>query len=178
MFKTGLELTAQYRRSELDEERSGDWLIGEARLSPAEKPLLTRDGKIWKVQFIYRIKAGKRHVFEPTLRYTNWDLDGAAMAHAGPSLQLTYLYLTPKLVLDANVLWHTHRSDVVHPVYGKKLDVDRYGFALTAFYDLFHSKRWRAFASLDVFREDANIAFFESDASMLLIGAIWRHQRK
>ena len=121
---------------------------------------------------------GERHVFEPTVRYTDWQLDGDAMAHAGPKLQMTYLYITPKLVIDANLIWQTYRSDAVHPVYGKTLDVDRYGLAVTAFYDLFNSKRWRAFASVDLFRDHANIAFFDSDASMLLLGAIWRHRRK
>ena len=55
------------------------------RLDPADRPLLDRDGDIWKAQVLYRIKSGERHVFEPALRYTNWDLDGAAMAHAGPA---------------------------------------------------------------------------------------------
>jgi len=178
MFKTGLELTAEYRQYDHDVEASGDFLIDEGRLDPADQPLLDRDGDVYKLQFRYRLRVGKRHVFEPTVRYSDWGLDGAAMAHAGPSLQLTYLYLTPKLVLDANVIWRTHRADAVHPVYGKRLDVDRFGVALTAFYDLFKTKRWRAFASLDFFREDANIAFFESDVSMLLVGAIWRHGRK
>jgi hypothetical protein len=178
MFKTGLEFTAQYRRYEHDQELSGEWLIDQSRLDPADQPLLNRDGDIWRAQFLYRIKSGKRHVFEPTLRYTNWDLDGAAMAHAGPTVQLTYLYLTPKLVLDLNVLYHTHEADTVHPVYGQVLEADRYAMGLTAFYDLFKAKRWRALASIDFVREDTNIPFFDSKANAFYFGAIWRYKRE
>ncbi len=178
MFKTGLEFTAQYRRYEFDEGRSGDWLIDQGRLNPAEQPLLNRDGDIWRALFRYRVKAGKRHVFEPAVRYTNWDLDGAAMAHAGPALQLTYLYITPKLVIDTNLIYHTHEADAAHPVYGSVMEAERYSAGIAAFYDLFGAKRWRALASIDVVRESANIAFFDSRVSAFYVGAIWRHGRE
>jgi hypothetical protein len=178
MFKTGLEFTAQYRQYEFDEERSGDWLVTEGRLNPASVPLLNRNGNIWRAQFRYRIRTGERHVFEPTLRYTNWDLDGAAVAHAGPSLQLTYLYITPKLVVDLNLLYHVHESDTVHPVYDTVLEADRYAVAVTVFYDLFKAKRWRAIGNADFARENTNIAFFDSKVIALTVGAIWRHGRK
>jgi hypothetical protein len=178
MFKTGLEFTAQYRQYRFDEERSGDWLIGEGRLSPAEQPLLDRNGSIWRAQFLYRIKAGKHHVFEPTVRYTNWDLDGEAMAHAGPTLQLTYLYIKPRLVVDVNVVAHTHEADTAHPAYGTVLEANRYAAGITAFYDLFKAKRWRALASVDIVRESANIEFFDSRVNAFYVGAIWRHRRK
>jgi hypothetical protein len=93
-------------------------------------------------------------------------------------LQLTYLYLTPKLILDVNVVYHTHESDAVHPVYDQILEADRYAVGLTAFYDLFKAKRWRAVASIDFVREDANIDFFDSEANAFYLGAIWRHSRK
>ena len=112
------------------------------------------------------------------IRYTNWDLDGSAIAHAGPSLQVTYLYLRPKLVLDANLIYRTHRADAVHPVYGETLEADLYAGGLTFFFDLFNHKRWRALASIDFAREDANIDFFDSEVNALYLGAIWRHARK
>jgi hypothetical protein len=49
---------------------------------------------------------------------------------------------------------------------------------VTAFYDLFGAKRWRALASIDFLREDANIDFFDSDVNAFYFGAIWRHRRK
>jgi hypothetical protein len=178
MFKTGLEITAQYRRYKHDREESGNWLVGEGRLIPALQPLLVRDGTVWRAQAAYRIKVAKRHVFEPFIRYTNWDLDGAAMAHAGPSLQLTYLYISPRLVLDAIVHYHTHEAEAIHPAYGKTIEADRYGLGFTAFYDLFKRERWRAVASIDSFREVANVDFFDTKVNTFYLGAVWRHKRR
>jgi hypothetical protein len=130
--------------------------------------------KVWSDPYVEGVDrvATDRHVFEPTVRYLNLDLDGAAMAVDGPRVQLTYLYLTPKLVLDAVLIYGTQESDTVHPVYGEALDVRRTGVAVVAFYDLFKKARWRAYASVDYFREDANIAFFDSKVKVLSIGAI------
>ena len=178
MFGTGLEFTATFREFQHDEERSGDWLVGQGRLDPALQPLLNRNGDSTIIQFLYRIKVSDRHVFEPTVRYLNFDLEGAAMAVDGLMVRLTYLYLTPKLVLDANLFYGTQDADTVHPVYGEALDVQRTGVAIIAFYDLFKKARWRAYASVDYFREDANIAFFDSKVKALGIGAIWRYRRK
>jgi len=178
IFNTGLEVTATFREFKHDDERSGDWLIDQGRLDPDLQPLLDRNGNSTVIQFLYRIKASKRHIFEPALRYVDHDVDGAAIAVSGPFVQLTYLYLTPKLIIDANLILGKQEADAVHPVYGEVLDVRRTGLAVTAFYDLFKVPRWRAYASADFFREDANIAFFDSKISTLGVGAIWRYGRK
>jgi hypothetical protein len=177
IFKTGLEITGTFREYEHDEETSGDWLIDQGRLDPAQQALLDRNGKIWNVQFLYRIKSGS-HVFEPTLRYTETDLDGAAMANNGPSVKLTYLYLTPKLIIDVNLLFHDYESNEVHPVYGETLDAERWGATCTVFWDLFKAKRWRAMASAEYVREEANIDFFDSKVAAAHLGAVWRFRRK
>jgi len=178
MFKTGLEFTATYRQFQHDQERSGDWLIGEARLNPAEQPLLNRNGDVWILQLLYRVKVAKVHVFEPAVRYQKDNLDGAAMRNDGYVLALTYLYLTPKLVLDVNLLYRELGSDVTHPVYDEVLDGKRYGVGFTAFYDLFKKPRWRAWAGVEYFREDTSIDFFNAKASSVMFGAIWRHAKK
>ena len=48
----------------------------------------------------------------------------------------------------------------------------------TAFWDLFKAKRWRALASAEFIREDANLDFFDVKVSAVHFGAIWRHRRK
>ena len=178
MFKTGLEFTATFREVRHDQERSGEFLVGEGRLDPALQPLLSRSGDSLALQFLYRVRAKKRHVFEPSIRYTDLDLDGAAMRSKAYALRLTYLYLTPKLVIDANLVLGTHEADEVHPVYGRVKEGDRLGGAVAAFYDLFNKKRWRAYAMAEHFKEDANIDFFDSKSSALSIGVLWRHVRK
>ena len=100
IFKTGLELTATYRWLTHNVENSGEWLIDQGRLDPDEQHLLQRDGSSLRLQALYQINL-KQHRFEPAIRYINNDLDGAAMAARGFSTQLTYLYLSRKVVLDA-----------------------------------------------------------------------------
>ena len=91
---------------------------------------------------------------------------------------MTWLYITPKLIVDTIVAYGTREADAVHPVYGETLDVKHTGVALTAFYDLFKVKRWRAYASADYFRENANIAFFDSKVRAFSLGVIWRYRRE
>jgi len=173
---TGLEFTLTYREYQHDDERSGDWLIGRGRLDPNQQPLLNRSGNILDLRFLYRIKSG-RHVFEPSIRYTDSDFDGAAMANKGPSVRLTYLYLTPKLVLDVNLLYHGYKAKEVHPVYGETLDANRWGATIAAFIDLFKAQRFRAMVSAEYVRENANIDFFDSGISAVHVGVIWRYRR-
>jgi hypothetical protein len=177
ILRTGLEVTLTYREYQHDDETSGSWLIAQGRLDPTQQSLLDRNGNIWKIQFLYRIKSGP-HVFEPSISYTDSDFDGAAMANKGPSIKLTYLYIAPKLVLDGNLLFNTYKSKVSHPVYGEVLDAKRWGATLTAFYDLFNAQRFRAMLSAEYVRENANIDFFDSRVSSISAGVIWRYRRQ
>jgi len=175
---TGLELTVTDRFYRFDEEKSGDWLIGEGRLDPAKQPMLDRDGDILRLQALYRIDV-KPHRFEPVIRYVNDYHNGAAIANKGFSLQVTYLYLSPKVVLDANLVYGKRKADEVHPVYDKVLDADRWGAALAAFIPvtLFETSGWNVFAGAEVFQENANIDFFDSRIASISAGLIWRYRR-
>jgi hypothetical protein len=180
ILNTGLELTLTERDYRHDAENSGDWLIGQGRLNPADQPLLSREGEVWRAQALYRIDTeNKRHRFEPAIRYNNDNHDGAAMANQGLTLRMTYLFLSPKVVLDANVIFGNREADAVHPVYGQTLDWDRYGVALTAFIPLKLGKnnRWRVFVGGEFFREDANIDFFDTQIASLNAGVLWRYNR-
>jgi len=177
ILRTGLEVTLTYREYQHDDETSGSWLIGQGRLDPGQQSLLDRNGNFWKVQFRYRIKSGP-HVFEPSIIYMDSDLDGAAMANKGPAIRLNYLYITPKLVLDGNLLLNAYEAKEAHPVYGEVLDAKRWGATLTAFYDLFNARRFRAMLSTEYVRENANIDFFDSRVSSISAGVIWRYRRQ
>jgi len=48
----------------------------------------------------------------------------------------------------------------------------------SAFFDLFKKPRWRAWAGAEYFREDTSIDFFDTKASSVMFGAIWRHTKK
>jgi hypothetical protein len=178
MFKTGLEFTATYRDHRHDAERSGDFLVGQGRLDATLQPLLSRQGDSLVLRFLYRFEVKKRHIFEPTIRYTKLKLDGAAMRSDAYAVRLTYIYRTPKLAIDANLVMGTHKADAVHPVYGTVKEADRLGGSVVMFFDLFNKKRLRAFAMAEYLTETANIDFFDSKIGSLSIGVFWRHGRK
>ena len=178
ILNTGLELTLTERDQKYTAENSGDWLIDEGRLDPADQPLLNREGESWQGQALYRIDtANKRHRFEPAIRYNKDDHDGAAIANQGPTLKLTYLYMTPRIVIDANAVLGSREADAVHPVYGQTLDWNRYGASLSAFVPikLGNKNRWRAFVAVEYFRDDANINFFDTHVASILAGLVWRY---
>jgi hypothetical protein len=180
IFNTGLELTLTTRDYRHDTETSGDWLIAQGRLDPADQPLLIREGEVWRAQALYRIDTeNKRHRFEPAIRYNNDNHDGAAMSNQGSTLKLTYLYMTPKIVLDTNFVIGSREADAVHPVYGQTLNWNRYGVGLTAIIPvkLGENNRWRVFVGGEFFREDANVDFFDTQVASILAGVLWRYNR-
>ena len=179
ILNTGLELTATTREYRHDEENSGDWLIGQGRLTPGQQPLLDRDGDILTLQALYRIESAQ-HRFEPAIRYIDDNHDGAALAKKGYALQLTYLFRSPKVVLDANLTYGSRKADETHPVYSETLDTDRWGAALTAFIPVkaFKSSRLSIFITGEIFQENANIDFYDSRVGSLSAGLIWRHIRQ
>ncbi len=65
------------------------------------------------------------------------------------------------------------------PIYGKILETDRWGAALTAFIPVkaFKSSRLSVFVTAEIFREDANIDFYDAKVSSLSAGLIWCHGR-
>jgi len=178
ILNTGLELTATVRQYQFDEENSGNWLVSEGRLNPDQRSLLNRDGDVLRLQALYRFDL-KSHRFEPAVRYVKDFHNGAAISNNGFSIRLTYLYLSPKFLLDFNVIYGKRKADEVHPVYGKVLDANRWGVALTAFIPVkrFDGSVLSVFVSGEIFRENANIDFFDSKISAINAGLVWRFIR-
>jgi hypothetical protein len=180
IFGTGLELTVTDRFYRFEEESSGDWLISENRLDPDDQQLLERDGDILRIQALYRFDVRKRHRFEPAVRWVDDDHDGAAIANTGYALQLTYLYRSPKVIVDANLTYGTREAKETNPIYGSLLETDRWAGALTAFIPVkrFTSSALNVVVGGEVYRESANIDFYDSSLGMVFAGVLWRHIRK
>lgn len=180
IFDTGLELTGTWRKRELDAETSGTWLVGQNRLPASALPLLNRDGDIWNLQALYRVDIGQRHRLEPAFRYFSDDLKGAAMADTGTTLQMTYLFFTPTLIVDVNALFSQREAEAVHPVYDQRLDRKRYGAGLTLFFRVrrFENSALNLTLGGEYYRENANIAFFDSEVASVNVGFLWRHIRQ
>jgi hypothetical protein len=178
ILNTGLELTATVREYSYDEENGGDWLVDQGRLESDQQHLLDRDGDAMTLQALYRIEKNKNR-FEPAVRYIKEDLDGSAVELEGYSLQLTYLYLSPKVVIDTNLIYGVREATDVHPVYGKVLDTERWGTSVTAFIPI---KKWKTsqmsvLIAAEVFWENANIDFYDSRINSISVGLLWRHNR-
>ena len=178
-FGTGLELTVTDRFYRFGQESSGDWLISEGRLDPEQKSLLDRNGDILRIQALYRIDV-KRHRFEPAVRWVDDDHDGAAIANDGFEFKLTYLYASPKVILDANLLYGVREAKEVNPIYGEVLDTNQVAAALTVFFPVkrFTSSVLTVFVGGELFDENANIDFYDSSLSMVHAGVLWRHIRR
>jgi len=176
---TGLELTVTSRWYRFDDEKSGAWLIGQGSLNPIDQPLLERDGNVLRLQALYRFHK-KKHHFLPAIRYVNDDHRGDAVANTGVTLQLTYLYIRPGILLDTNILYGMRRTKETHPVYGETLDSDRFGAGLTAFITLkkYESSVLSLYVGGEIFREDANVDFFDSRLAMVTAGVFWGYNRK
>ena len=180
IFGTGLELTITDRFYRFDEESSGDWLISQNRLDPEQQPLLDRNGDILRIQALYRVDVKDRHRFEPAVRWVDDDHDGAAVATTGYSLQLTYLYRSRKVILDAIVAYGSREAKETNPIYRTLLETDRKTAALTAFIPVkkFKSSVLNAVVGGEIYRESTNIEFYDSSIDMIFAGVLWRHIKK
>jgi len=179
IFKTGLELTATVRQYRHEDERSGEWLVSQGRLNTNQLPLLNRDGEFVRLKLLYKIKL-KQHRLEPAFRYTFHNHQGDAVANKQQSFLLDYIYLSPKVVFDAKLIYGKRKADTIHPVYNEILEGDRYGFALAALFPviLFKSKGWNILVSAEYVKEIANIDFYDSSLAGFNMGLMWRHTRQ
>lgn len=172
-----LQLQYSYRNIELDDEYSGIFL----GLSPSERALLDREGKVHKAETLYRFFFdGKKHVLIPAVIYTDLDLDGDAMANDGLDFQLSYGYNSDSYSLVVNVLIGYEDYDKVNPIYFKKRDEDHYGAGLIGFY---HNpfgwsapgfKRTSLYFKTDYLNSDSNIDFYDTEIFSVGTGLFFR----
>ena len=172
-------MTATVRQYRHEDERSGEWLVSQGRLNADQVPLLNRDGDFLRFKALYKIKL-KQHRLEPAFRYTLHNHQGEAVANNQLSFLLDYLYLSPKIVFDAKVIFGKRKADTIHPVYNEILEGDRYGAALAALIpvNLFKSKGWNILVSAEYIKEYANIDFYNSSIAGVNLGLMWRHTKQ
>mgnify|MGYP001818942831 CR=1 FL=1 len=180
MFKTGLELTATVRWYRYDLEKSGSWLVDQRRLETEDLALLTRDGNIMRFQGLYRFNLGAKHRLEPAIQAIFDNRIGNAVANQGFAGKLTYLYLTPKIILDFNVVYGQRNAQEVHPVYNERGDSDRFGIAFTFIkpFKVTEKSIWSFWGSAEYFQEDSKIDFFDSSVTALMAGIAWKSRTK
>ena len=93
---SAFELTLSYRDIGIDMERSGQGVLSVA-CDVACQDLLRRGGDqiFGELSYLIRLRANRRHMFRPTVRYTTHDLDGDAIAGDSYLLQLNHVFMGP-----------------------------------------------------------------------------------
>ena len=141
MFGTELELTATARIYRFEDEKSGQWLLGQNRLAAEELGDLDRNGTVYRIQALYIIGKGK-HKFLPAFRYRLDNHDGTAISNQGYLAKFTYLYFTKRLVLDVNAGYGQVWAEGENPIYGQTMETNRYigGFSAIVPFKLFKKR--------------------------------------
>ncbi|MFQ5937404.1 MAG: DUF2860 family protein, partial [Acidiferrobacterales bacterium] len=127
---SGLRLRYSQREVKLDLELSGRTQLG---LPLPQAALLNRNGDYRRLDVSYVFRVGKRNILTPALWFSDFDLDGKAMAHDLAEFQITHIYSGPRFNFVTNAVIGTADFDAVHPIYGVTRDDDRVGLSFAVF---------------------------------------------
>jgi hypothetical protein len=173
---SAFELTFSYRDISVDTERSGQGVTSVACTEACQR-LLRRDGDqyFWDVAYLFRLGDGQRHLLRPRLRYIMDDRDGAAVSNDAYWAQLSYIFMGQGYNVVTNLAAGSSSHDDPNPIFGRKTDSDRFAIDTTLLYRLpTESGRWQAMATLFWGEEDSDVAFHDSEAFQVGIGALYR----
>jgi hypothetical protein len=180
IFGSGLQVQYTYRKIDIDDEKSGQFLIGQGRLTSAQAKLLERDGTRHAADILYRFDLAKGHTLAPAFIYSNNDLDGDAMKNESYDLQLTYAYFGNPFSFTGNVSIGQAEYDEDNPIYNKDQEDDRYGIQGTLYYrnpwnwGLFNSKPFNFYIGGAYVKVDSNIDFYNQEAIMTTAGVLFK----
>jgi hypothetical protein len=172
MFGTAFELKISATERELDDERSGE----SQPLTAAERQLLDRNGDVLRAELGYMMKLGDGQFLRPSIRYTDDDRDGRAMAGEGIAAEVSYIYTSKKGMRWVSTgSYGEFEGDAVNPLFNKKNDADRYFLASTLFVPgLFGLDKWLANVGVVWGNQDADITFNETKIWLINVGMLRR----
>jgi len=177
IFDSNFQLQYTYRKIDINSEESGESLI---LLSSDQRDRLDRNGDRHIAEAFYRFNFAKKHRLMPQIIYARDDLDGDAMANDAFDFQLTYAYFSDPFVITVNGLIGTADYDRQNPIYGKTRDDDRWGVGGNLYYknpwnwSLLGSAPMSFYLSAAHFETDANIDFYDQEATMVMGGLFFK----
>ena len=180
IFGSGLQVQYTYRNIDIDDEKSGQFLIGQGRLTSAQAKLLERDGDRHVADILYRFNFGKQHTLAPAFIYSYNDIDGDARKNDTYDFQLTYTYFGNPFTFTGNVSIGQAEYDEDNPIYNKDQEDDRYGIQGTLYYrnpwnwGLFNSKPFNFYIGGAYVKTDSNIDFYDQEAIMTTAGVFFK----
>ena len=173
MFGVGLQLSYSYRDIDIDNETSGQSLVGSV-ITAAQQPLLDRNGDHHRGDMMYVHQMNDNNWIAPRLRYDRYDLDGDAMANDRYGLLVTHVYASKKFKLVTNLSYATAEFDKRHPVYAKTRDDDQYGISTTLFYPNFmNNENLIGNIGVGYWVQDSNISFYDEEILAVTAGTMY-----
>ena len=175
-FGTGLELTLTWRAQTFETERSGAWLAAQGRINESERAQLIREGNLISAMAMYHIKLG-RHNLLPAIRFYRDDREGKAVSSTRFDGKLTYIYRSPGILVDINLVAGARDWDAVHPAYGEIVSSTRVGGAFIVVLPVarFWNGAFSVVAGAELLEENATVDFFDTSIRWLNAGISWRH---
>ncbi len=173
---SAFELTLSYRDIEIDTERSGQGVLSVA-CDVACQDLLRRGGDqiFGELSYLIRLRANRRHMLRPTVRYTTHDLDGDAIAGDSYLLQLSHVFVGQGYMVVSNVAAGSRDFDAANPIFGVKTDSDRLVVDSTLLYRLTAGDgNWQLVGNALWGEDDSDVDFHDSNAFSISIGAMYR----
>lgn len=170
---TRAQLQYTYRKINIDDERSGQFL----GLPPSEARLLKRDGDEQSIRAGYLFDLGNRESFLPEIIYVDDNRDGHAMKSQQWGMQLTYAKGGDRYNMALTGSYLRADYDKRNPIYGKTRDDDSWGFGASLFDKRLLSslgKDWWATAAAGYYESDSNINFYDSTLWTVSLGAMYR----
>lgn len=179
IFQTNFEITMTARKYKYENERSGEWLVDQGRLTTFELASLIRNGNFLEALARYKIML-KQHRLQPVFRYASHNHQGGAVASRQSSILLEYFYSSSKMLLNAKLIYGKRKANDIHPVYDTRLNTTGYGFAIgTAIpVTIFNSSSWNLTMGGQFLRENANIDFYTTRIAAVTAGLIWRPKKE
>lgn len=181
ILKSKFEVEFTWRDITIDKERSGEAQTTATPSNPYEitaeqATLLDRNGNLYsgKVTYPFTLKE-KRHILIPSLAYTQYDLDGEAMAFDQYGMLLTYVFNTEKVNFITNLYYGRSDFDETNPIYEKTREDDVYGAAITAFYKKFLGvPKMNLVGNIAAYESDANIDFYDTQVTLATLSVLYR----
>jgi hypothetical protein len=172
MFDSHFTVELRSRKISIDDELSGQSIV-----PPLSDPKnsLGREGDQQSLEVLYEYALDKENLIVPSFTYTNFDLDGNAVKNERYVGQLSYAHLTPGYNLIVNGSYGTASYDKSNPVFGEKNGADIYGLAANIFFKQpFGLQAWQAFAGAGYYKEDTDISFYTTEATLFNIGMLYK----
>jgi hypothetical protein len=170
IMDTGLVFRASQREVDIDEERSGAYLVGQGRLTAAEQRLLRRDGTDTAMSLSYNIPVAEGQVLRLEVGFLSADRDGDAMSRETYRAQLAWAVKGDPISWTFTGEVGSSEYDKANPIYREAQDSAYYALGAAGFYQL-PWQGWSEMLSVRYANEDSDVDFHDQQLSSVMLGA-------